>query len=78
MFASLSGTATMLDGEVAEIAEYGPIDRIIQAIKDDDNIGFCIACGEEVYGVEPDARCYECESCGELKVYGAEELLLMH
>ena len=55
-----------------------PIDRIIQAIKDDDNIGFCIACGEEVYGVEPDARSYECELCGELRVYGAEELLLMH
>jgi ParB family chromosome partitioning protein len=26
--------------------------------------------------VEPDARKYECESCGEPGVYGAEELLL--
>jgi hypothetical protein len=42
-----------------------------------DNPGFCIACGEEVDGCEPDARQYECECCGEEKsVYGAEELLL--
>jgi len=39
--------------------------------------GFCIACGAEASRVEPDARGYECESCGEHKVYGAEELLLM-
>jgi hypothetical protein len=39
--------------------------------------GFCIACGEEVYGDEPDARGYECEACEEPKVYGAEELMMM-
>ena len=39
--------------------------------------GFCLACGEEASGVEPDARRYECESCGAQKVYGLEELLLM-
>jgi hypothetical protein len=42
-----------------------------------DNPGFCIACGDEAEGCEPDARRYECESCGERKVYGAEELLLI-
>jgi hypothetical protein len=41
-----------------------------------DNPGFCIHCGFEADGVEPDARKYECESCGEAGVYGAEELLL--
>jgi len=41
-----------------------------------DNPGFCVACGIEVEGVEPDARRYKCESCGEKTVYGAEELLL--
>lgn len=40
-----------------------------------DNPGFCIACGAEVEGVEPDAREYECECCGEMAVYGAKELL---
>ena len=39
--------------------------------------GFCVACGEEAFGVEPDARKYECESCGEHTVYGAEELVMM-
>ena len=28
-------------------------------------------------GVEPDARRYECETCGAREVYGAEELLMM-
>jgi hypothetical protein len=44
----------------------------------DDNVGFCLACGQEtVGGVEPDARQYTCESCGQPKVYGLEELLIM-
>lgn len=42
-----------------------------------DNPGFCLACGEEAEGVEPDARRYVCESCGEPRVYGADELLVM-
>lgn len=41
-----------------------------------DNPGFCVSCGEEAEGCEPDARRYECEVCGEAAVYGAEELLL--
>lgn len=51
------------------------IDRIIELCEQDDSQGICLACGEEAYGVEPDARKYECESCGENRVYGAEELL---
>jgi hypothetical protein len=38
--------------------------------------GFCIECGEQAYGVEPDARSYRCESCGANAVFGAEELLI--
>jgi len=48
-----------------------------EAVQEDDNRGFCLACGAEAYNVEPDARKYVCETCGEAKVYGAEELLLM-
>jgi hypothetical protein len=41
-----------------------------------DDPGFCIYCGVEVEsGIEPDARQYECESCGFPGVYGADELL---
>ena len=39
--------------------------------------GFCIACGAEKDCCEPDAREYECDECGALKVYGAEELVVM-
>lgn len=38
--------------------------------------GFCVACGDEAQPVEPDARNYRCESCGEHSVFGAEELLI--
>jgi hypothetical protein len=52
-------------------------DRIVAAARRSlDDPGFCICCGTDALGVEPDARQYECESCGEPGVYGAEELLL--
>ena len=51
------------------------VDQVIAAIEADDCIGFCLACGAENYGVEPDARRYLCEECGKPKVYGAEDLL---
>jgi hypothetical protein len=44
---------------------------------DDDNQGFCLACGEVQDDCEPDAARYTCECCGENKVYGAAELALM-
>jgi hypothetical protein len=42
-----------------------------------DNPGFCVECGNEADGCEPDAEKYECESCGEHAVYGADQLLIM-
>ncbi len=45
---------------------------------DDEHGGFCLACGAEAFGVEPDARKYTCEDCGAPKVYGAAELLIMN
>jgi len=56
------------------------LDRVMEAVeranKTLDNPGFCVACGEEQEGCEPDARCYECDSCGKRAVYGAEEILI--
>jgi hypothetical protein len=42
-----------------------------------DDPGFCICCGAEAEGVEPDACKYECDACGKSDVYGAEELLVI-
>lgn len=53
------------------------LDQIMEAAESGEYMGFCLACGAEAYGVEPDARRYECEECGKEKVYGAEELLMM-
>lgn len=52
------------------------IDRVIEAVEQDDNPGFCKACGAEQSGCEPDMRNGECETCGEKQVDGAEELLI--
>lgn len=52
------------------------IERILAAAEEDDCTGFCKKCGEEQYGCEPDARHYECDSCGAEQVFGAAELLL--
>ncbi len=56
------------------------VDRVVASVEQRrsslDDPGFCILCGVEAYGVEPDARRYPCESCGADQVYGDEELLL--
>lgn len=59
-----------------KITEAQIIAAVERSFRSLDNPGFCLACGAEVEGVEPDAREYECEACGEPQVFGAEELLL--
>ena len=44
---------------------------------DDSYAGFCIKCGAQRDGCEPDARNYPCWDCGEREVFGAEELFIM-
>ena len=51
------------------------IEQVIEA--DINNGGFCIDCGEEAYNIEPDAKNYECESCGQRQVFGASEIAIM-
>lgn len=53
------------------------IEQLLEAVENDRSVGFCLACGAEQDGCEPDAREYECETCGEYSVYGAEEILIM-
>ncbi len=53
------------------------LQRVMRAVKADDYSGFCLACGKKQNNCEPDARDYKCNHCGENKVYGAEEILMM-
>ena len=57
------------------------VERITEAVErsmmECEYIGFCLACGNEQDGCEPDAQQYECDDCGERAVYGAEEILMM-
>ena len=53
--------------------------RVEHAVKREmfglDDPGFCLKCGEEQGGCEPDAEGYKCEECGTNTVYGAMEVL---
>ena len=64
-----------------KIHESVTLDRVQEAVRDSlydtSNPGFCIACGDDVEGVEPDAHQYKCECCDKNTVYGAEELLIL-
>ena len=53
------------------------LEQVTEAIEQDDNLGFCVHCGEEQGGCEPDAENYECENCGALGVFGAEQILIL-
>jgi hypothetical protein len=55
-------------------------DRVVDAVERRmfslDDPGFCIACGADADGCEPDMRRGKCEHCGKRAVYGADEILL--
>jgi predicted RNA-binding Zn-ribbon protein involved in translation (DUF1610 family) len=52
------------------------VSTALEMAERDDCEGLCIACGQEVDGVEPDARNYPCDACGADRVFGAEEIIL--
>ena len=54
------------------------VDRALAYLEaGEDTMGLCIECGAENDCCEPDARNYTCESCGENKVFGCEEIIIM-
>ena len=59
------------------IHESITLDRVMAAVEADDHLGFCLVCGEEADGCEPDATKYECAVCGAHAVDGAENLLFL-
>lgn len=52
-------------------------ERLERAILSSDELGFCINCGSETDGVEPDAEQYRCSECSTNGVYGADQLILL-
>ena len=52
------------------------IDTLMESAETDGTTGYCIFCGSEADGIEPDAGKCECAECGRDGVYGAEELIL--
>lgn len=68
-----------IDGRARSVHRSITLDRLMMFVEESQvymsDFGLCIACGEDFIHVEPDARGYECEVCGEDTVFGAEELL---
>ena len=64
------------EAAMIKVHESITFDRIEAVLENDENVGFCIYCGEEHSCIEPDARKYLCESCGEEAVFGAEQILV--
>lgn len=58
----------------AEFGE-GEIEELLDQAREED-AGICLACGDICYGVEPDARRYQCECCMKHGVFGVEEVAL--
>ncbi len=54
------------------------IEEVMNAVANDERLGFCTACGHSQDGCEPDAENYQCEECGERKVCGAEHILITY
>ena len=56
-------------------------ERIASALEDYElncgNPGFCLTCGADADGCEPDAEFYECEECGSPEVFGAMQVAIM-
>ena len=54
------------------------LDKLLDATaEEDEDIGFCICCGEAVIGILDNARRCQCPKCHQFTVYGAEELIFM-
>jgi len=50
--------------------------RIVRAVENDNGEGFCVSCGADAENwCEPDMKQERCHGCGEMAVYGAEQLL---
>jgi hypothetical protein len=58
------------------VSEERIVDAVERYATTLDNPGFCLSCGAEQGGCEPDMRRGKCEHCNERQVYGAEELLI--
>ncbi len=70
-----------ITGDLADVHPSVTSKRVCEAVYRRlvslDNPGFCLDCGVDADGVEPDARHYRCDSCGLCAVFGADEVLLM-
>jgi len=58
------------------LTEDAIMDACARRLTSLDNPGFCLICGFEQDGCEPDAQNYECEACGAEEVFGCEEIFM--
>ena len=70
-----------LGDSTMEIHSSLTFDHVLNAAKDSmfgmGTTGFCLACGSDQEGCEPDMESGKCETCEERKVMGAANLMIM-
>lgn len=49
---------------------------LVEVMETDNATGYCLACGQDVDAIEPDAEHDTCPHCFASKVFGAENLML--
>lgn len=59
-----------------ELHESLTQEKVLAAAEADEHRGFCLACGREQNGIEPDAHNIKCEHCHAHRVYGAEQIII--
>jgi hypothetical protein len=67
--------------DITKLPKGLDMDTVIGAVEREmfgmDSPGFCLVCGEERDGCEPDAEGYECYSCEAKAVAGASAILMV-
>jgi len=57
--------------EIKSLDDLIPINRLIEVMANDESIGFCVCCGNEIFGVDPDTKNMKCDNCGKFSVFGS-------
>jgi hypothetical protein len=61
----------------ASITEDVILVASMRRVTDLEDPGFCLICGNEAGGVEPDAQHLTCGACGAEQVFGVDDLLMV-
>ncbi len=63
------------DGKEYELTTFA-LEGLEESLLVDGTEGYCVVCGDQQNGVEPDAREYHCFECELDSVFGVEQIII--